>query len=88
MDEQSLCANIQRLTEQLNSALEAAYGMGLKVKVTAEGAGIFVPPVYALIGVRVWREIESVNVSPEREFRKIVGNSLREMNKEHKERKT
>ena len=60
MDEKSVCANIEKLTQQLNGELRAAAELGLNVKL--ETSARFSNTTAKQISVRVWRETEMVNV--------------------------
>jgi hypothetical protein len=55
MDEKSICANIEKMVQQLNGELKAAQELGLKIYIGG------LDPMFRMgppeINVRVWREI-------------------------------
>ena len=53
----TICANIQKLTAQLNGELEAAHELGLKVSISSRGLFAAVD-ASEQVTVRVWRETE------------------------------
>lgn len=60
MDEKSICANVQKLTESLNGELKAVHELGLKITVHVVNA--LSGDRSKQIQIRVWRETNLLQV--------------------------